>query len=127
MDKKVLFGGIVGAVATLAFVFALLLIVNSFFVNIPTLTPNIVIGLITLLLAPIAGGFLAGLISRSNPLQAGLIAGLIASLIVFVAWLVIAGFSLETSLSGLVVVFCWVVLARMASSFAQPGHKIKKN
>ena len=70
MDKRVILGGVIGGIVILAFGFSILLIVNSFF---PTLVAgsNIWIGLVPMLLAPVAGGFLSGLIGKSNPLQAG--------------------------------------------------------
>jgi hypothetical protein len=123
MDKKVILGGVVGAIVILAFAFSILLIINSFFPGLISGANNLLIGLIPFLLAPVAGGFLAGLIGRQDPLKSGLMAGVIASLIVFIAWLVIAGLSLETILSGLVIVFVWVVLARIAAGFAQPRLK----
>lgn len=123
MDKKVLWGGLAGSVVILAFAISMILIVNSFFPGLISGTNNLLIGLIPLLLAPAGGGFLAGLVGRSNPRQAGLIAGLVASLVVFVAWLVFVGLSLETILSGLVIVFVWVILARVMAAFAQPRMK----
>lgn len=119
MTKKVILGGFVGAGVILATAFAILLVLNSIFPGVVTDTPNMFISLIPFLLAPAAGGFLAGLVGQANPLRAGLIAGVVASAIVFIAWLALVGFSLRTLLSGLVVVFVWIVLARAFSSFAQ--------
>ena len=81
------------------------------------------ISVITILLAPVAGGFLAGLIGRSNPQKAALFAGLSASFLIFIAWLVLTGFEGSTLLSGLVIVFIWTVLARLASGFVRPKLK----
>ena len=55
MDKRVILGGVIGGIVILAFGFSILLIVNSFF---PTLVAgsNIWIGLVPMLLAPVAGG-----------------------------------------------------------------------
>ena len=122
MDKRVILGGLVGGIVILAFAFSILLIVNSFF---PALAAgaNLWIGLVPIILAPVAGGFLSGLIGKSNPMQAGLIAGLLAGLVVFVGWLAYAGLQLETVLSGVVIVFVWVILARVMAGFAQPRKK----
>ena len=76
-----------------------------------------------MLLAPVAGGFLSGLIGKSNPLQAGLIAGLLAGLVVFIGWIAYAGLQVESILSGIVIVFLWVILARVMAGFAQPRKK----
>jgi len=123
MEKKVIFGGIAGAAVIIIFTLALMLVFDSFFAELISSTSNVLISLLVVLLAPIAGGFLAGLVGKPNPLQAGLLAGLIAGVFMFIAWLVIAGFSLETILSGLVILFVWVILARVASGFARLSHK----
>ncbi len=123
MDKKVILGGVGGGLVILAFALSILLIVNSFFPGMVANGDNLLVGMIPLLLAPIAGGFLAGLIGRPNPRQAGLIAGLLASLVIFIGWLVIVGLSVETILSGLVIIFLWVILARLFAGFSQPRLK----
>lgn len=122
MDKRVIFGGGIGGIVILAFAFSILLIVNSFF---PALVSgsNLWVGMAPLLLAPVAGGFLAGLIGKANPPQAGLIAGLIAGLVVFLGWVVYVGLHIESILSGIVIVFLWVILARIMAGFAQPRNK----
>ena len=122
MDKRVILGSVIGGIVILAFGFSILLIVNSFF---PTLVAgsNIWIGLVPMLLAPVAGGFLSGLIGKSNPQQAGLIAGLVAGLVVFIGWIAYAGLQVESILSGIVIVFLWVILARVMAGFAQPRKK----
>ena len=122
MNKRVILSGLVGGVVILAFSFSILVIVNSIF---PALTSgsNLWMGLLPMMLAPVAGGFLSGLIGKPNPLQAGLIAGLLAGLIVFIGWVVYTGLSVETILSGIVIVLLWVVLARVMAGFAQPRKK----
>lgn len=117
MNKKVLIGGIVGGVVTVVFSFALLIVLNGFFMDIAAMASNVAVGIIILLLAPVAGGFLAGLIGRTDPRKAGLIAGLTASLFIFVAWLVVSGISFQTILTGLAIVFMWVMLSRMSGGF----------
>ena len=116
-------GGIVGGVVILAFAFAILLIVNSFFPALAA-SSNLWIGMVPMLLAPVAGGFLAGLIGKENPMQAGLIAGLLAGTLVFIGWVAYVGIHLESILSGLVIVFLWVILARVMARFAQPQQKV---
>lgn len=123
MDKKVIWGGIAGGIVTIVFALALLLVINSFITDPLSSTGNLLISLLVMLLAPIAGGFMAGLVGQSNPMQAGLLTGLIAGLFILIAWLFIAGISLQTILSGLVILFVWVVLARVASGFARPPRK----
>lgn len=122
MNKRVLWGGLAGGGVILAFAFSILLIVNSAFPGFAT-GSNVWASLFPMLLAPVAGGFLAGLIGKPDPQRAGLIAGVIAGLGVFVAWLVVMGVSGETVLRGLVIVLIWVALARGMAGFAQPRKK----
>lgn len=115
MDKRTLLGGLTGSILILVFSLAPLLLLNQV---LDFTGSNLVIGSMLILLAPIAGGFTAGKISKTNPRLAGLIAGLGASLVVWIAWLFIAGISLQNMISGLVILFIWVLLARLASGFA---------
>lgn len=121
MDKKVFIGGIVGGAVTLVFAFTLLLVLNGFFMDFAAISNNAVVGIITILLTPVAGGFLAGLIGRQDPRKAGLIAGLTASLFIFAAWLVVSGLSFQTILTGLAIVFVWVMLSRLSGGFNKKG------
>jgi hypothetical protein len=43
--------------------------------------------------------------------------------VVFIAWLAMTALTIETILSGLVIVFVWIMLARLASGFALPPDK----
>jgi len=117
VDRKVFVGGIVGGAITLLFAFSLLLVLTGFFMDIAAVSSNVVVGFITILLAPVAGGFLAGMIGREDPRKAGLIAGLTASLFIFSAWLLVSGLSFQTFLSGLAIVFVWVMLSRLSAGF----------
>ncbi len=122
MNKRVIVGGVVGGVVILGFSFSILLITNSM---IPGLTTgsNLWVGLLPMLLAPVAGGFLSGLIGKANPLLAGTIAGLLAGVVVFIGWVAFTGLRMDTILSGIVIVLLWVVLARVMAGFAQPRMK----
>ena len=113
----------IGALVIVMIAIGLPLLFNNFRMTLDGSASNLAFSLIAVLLGPVAGGFLAGWIGRPKPRQAGLIAGTIASLLVLAAWLVITGVSLQTFISGGVVVFVWVVLARLASGFAQPSLK----
>ena len=122
MNKRVILGGVVGGVVILGFSFSILVIVNSIFPGLTT-GSNLWMGLLPMTLAPVAGGFLSGLIGKTNPLLAGTIAGLLAGLAVFIGWVVFTGLRMDTILSGIVIVLLWVVLARVMAGFAQPRMK----
>jgi hypothetical protein len=121
MNKKVISGGVIGALVIFLISFGLLLLLNQILTDLAISTTNLVVSLIIFLLAPVGGGFLAGLIGSPNPLRAGLLAGSIAGLMILVSFLLIFGFSFQTLLSGLVVVFVWVILSRVSSGFARRG------
>ena len=120
INKKVILGSLVGALATLLLTFGILFGLITFSDGINVSTANVVISTITVLLAPVTGGFVAGLIGRSNPQHSGTFSGLIASLVIFIAWIVISGLNGSTLLSGVVIVFIWVMLARLAAGFLKP-------
>ena len=122
MNKRVILGGVVGGVVILAFSFSILLLLDGV---LPALASGSTpwMGLLPMMLAPVAGGFLSGLIGKADPRKAGLIAGLLAGVVVFIGWVAYTGLSLDTILSGIVIVLLWVILARVMAGFAQPRQK----
>lgn len=117
MDKRAVVGGVVGGLAMLIFSLGLLLLTGLSF-NVTSLANNMLASVIIMLMAPFAGGFLAGLIAKAHARQAGVLAGLGASLLVLFSWLVIAGISWAAVTSGLVTVFVWVNLSRWGAGFS---------
>lgn len=117
MDKRVIFGGVVGALVIVAFALGSPLSLNRFSLDSISWN-NLLLSLVVLLMAPIAGGFLAGWIGDKNPRQAGLLAGFGAGLVLLIAWSVIVGCSLEASLSAVVIGFIWVFLSRVGAGFS---------
>ena len=118
MNKKVGLGGVAGALVMLVFAFGSLLVINGFSLDQIAMPSNALLSLIIMLMSPIAGGFMAGLIAHEKPRQAGLLAGLMAGLLVLIAWLVMVGILWETLLSGLVVIFVWIFLSRLGAGFS---------
>jgi hypothetical protein len=114
MDKKILIGSILGALVIFGISFGLLMLFSQ-----SLAAANLAVNLIIFLLAPVAGGFLAGLVGRPNPRQAGTLAGSMASLMILATFLFIFSLSLQTLLTGLVVAFVWVLLARMSAGFSK--------
>jgi len=125
MDKNIVLGGLAGGFIMLIFTLGPLLLLTSVSSGSISGLSNGILGLLPILLAPVGGGFLAGLIGRSDPHLAGSIAGIIASVFMIIAWLVIVGFSLQTLIAGAVIAFMWIVLARLAAGFAKPRSKSK--
>jgi hypothetical protein len=121
--RTMILGAVVGALTILILTFGIIFGMMTFSGSLLTSRASMVIGTITVLLAPVAGGFIAGLVGGSNPKKAGLFAGLGASLVILIAWLALSGFKRSTMLSGVVIIFIWVVLARLASSFVRPQMK----
>jgi len=118
LDKKGVLGAVLGAAITLIFSLGSLLALNNLSLEPTAPFSNIPLGLIVTIMAPIAGGFSAGLVYHENPRQAGLFAGIGASLVVFSAWLVISGFSWAGVLGGLVIGFVWIFLSRIGGGFS---------
>lgn len=118
MDKKIILGGFLGGAAIVVVGVVILFAFNGFAPGLLASTTNVLLGLVPLVLAPIGGGFLAGLIGKSNPKLAGLIAGLLAALVLIIGWLIVVGLTYETIVGGLVVGFVWVILARVFAGFA---------
>jgi hypothetical protein len=117
MDRKILLGGIVGG--ALILIFALGPLIGFGILEGGNIAQDsLLFTLAMMFLAPIAGGFLAGLISRADPHRAGLLAGLVGSMALFILYLVFSGVSWQATVSGLVVVFVWTFLARIGSGFA---------
>ena len=119
MNRKVALGGILGAVLIFVFSFGLLLLFNQKLLTLTASTTNLLVSLIIFLLAPIAGGFFGGMIGKPNPQRAGLIAGTLAGVMLLAGFSFVSGFSFQTLLTGLVVLFVWVVLARTSAGFAK--------
>ena len=114
MERPILLGAIIGA--TLMLIFALGSLLGFGFSEGMYFTQNHPFyALVIMSLSPIAGGFLAGMISRPNPRRAGMLAGLVGSMILFILWLVFSGVSWQAVVSGLVVVFVWTFLARFGA------------
>lgn len=124
MNKKVGLGGVAGALVMLVFAFGSLLVINRFSLDQIAMPSNALLSLIIMLMSPIAGGFLAGLIAPERPRQAGLFAGLLAGMMVLIAWLAIMGIFWDTLLSGLVVMFVWIILSRLGAGFSKNRHSI---
>lgn len=117
MDKKVVLGGVLGGLTILAVGVVILFAFNGFAPGLLANTSNVFLGLIPLVIAPIAGGFLAGFIARKDPKKAGLIAGVLAALVLLIGWLIVVGLSLDTVVGGIAVGLVWVVLARIFAGF----------
>ena len=93
MNKKVLTGSVLGAVLIFSFSFGLLMLFSQTLARLAVSTTNLLVSLIIFLLAPVGGGFIAGLVGQPNPRQAGTLAGAIASLLILAAFLFAFGFS----------------------------------
>jgi len=117
INKLVLLGGLSGAFLILFFTIGSFSLFNQFS---DLSISNLVIASVLLLFAPLAGGFVAGKIGKTNPRKAGLIAGSGAGLVVWITWLIVAGVSFQNLLSGMVILVIWVFLARLASGFINP-------
>ena len=118
MDDRITSASVVGAVVMVTFALGILVLFSDFSLDFVSTVNATLFNLAAVLMAPIAGGFVAGLIGSTNPRQAGLLAGLGGAFVILFSWLAIAGLSLETTLSGLVIGLVWVFLSRLGAGFS---------
>ncbi len=119
MKRRVILGGLTGGMVTLLFVFSIAFLFNSFLPGIYTSGENWILGLLPLLLAPMAGGFLAGVIARQDLRKAGTIAGGLAGIVILVGWLFLMSGSFTMVLRGAVIALIVFAFARTFSGFAR--------
>lgn len=117
MQKSIL-GGIVGGLVILVFALSIVFLMNSLY---PEFSADEVglIGLAPALLAPMAGGFLAGLLAKEVAHQAGWIAGGLAGIVILITWVFLMGFSVQAILRGIVLCLVIAMVARAFAGFAK--------
>ena len=76
MDDRITLAGVIGAVVMVTFALGILVLFSGFSTQFGSTVNFTLFNLAAVLMAPIAGGFIAGLIGSTNPRQAGLLAGL---------------------------------------------------
>ncbi len=76
---------------------------------------NTILSILILLVAPYAGGFLAGLIAHSERYKAGVITGAASSIIISFYALTFLNFSIRTILLLLLLVVFWTFLAMLGA------------
>ena len=117
--RKMILGGLVGGLVILVFALSIVFLMNS-------VSPGFsagevgLIGLAPALLAPMAGGFLAGLLAKEKAQHAGWIAGGLAGIVILVIWVVLMGYSLQAILRGIVLSLVIAMVARAFAGFAKP-------
>lgn len=116
---RVIISGVVGGVATLVFALALIYLMSSFFPNDFSLGADSSLTLLPAFLAPIAGGFLAGLLAKDQAKQAGWIAGVLAGVVMLISWIWLMGFGYQVVLRGVVVFLLVAGLTRAFAGFSQ--------
>ena len=119
LDKQVILGWAVGSLAMLTFSLGSLFL-SGYPEDSIISQEYVLFNLVIIIMSPFAGGFIAGLIGRSNPRRAGILSGVVGSMVLFILWLVFAGITWQGILSGLVLVFVWVFFARLGGGFASP-------
>ncbi|MBG0770737.1 MAG: hypothetical protein H0S82_03465 [Anaerolineaceae bacterium] len=118
--QKVILGGVVGGLVTLIFAISLVFVMNSLLPDQFSFGTTGLTGLVPVLLAPMAGGFLSGLLAKEQAKQAGWITGGLAGTVILIGWIALMGFNLQTTLRGVVLCMVVAIIARLFSGFAQP-------
>lgn len=118
--RKVIFSGVVGGIVILVFAFFIVFLMRDLYPGLFSADQTNLFGLAPALIAPMAGGFLAGLLAKEKAKQAGWVAGGLAGLAILVGWVLLMGFSVQTILSGLVLGIVIAIVSRVFSGFAEP-------
>lgn len=116
---RVILSGIAGGLATLIFALALIYLMSSIFPGYLSLDTNSALRLLPAFLAPVAGGFLAGLLAKEKAKQAGWIAGSLAGIVMLSGWVWLMGFGFQVVLRGIVVFLVVTGLTRAFAGFAK--------
>lgn len=74
-----------------------------------------VLSILILLVAPYAGGFLAGLIARGDRHRIGVITGAVSSVIISIYALTFLDFNIKTILILFLLIVFWTFLARLGA------------
>jgi len=118
--RKAIIGGMIGGFIILAFAFSIVYLMSDLFPEFIVGGATSLINLAPALIAPIAGGFLAGLLAKENAKLAGWIAGGLAGAVVLVGWVILMGFFFQVFLRGLILGIVIAFVARVFSGFARP-------
>ena len=119
--RKGVLGGVIGAVVTLLFLYSYFYLWNVYFSDISSfLILGCSISWTLQFMAPMAGGFLAGLIAKEDAKLAGWLAGSLAGLVMIIALAIPNGYTLETFVGTLVEMVVLVVISRVFAGFAMP-------
>lgn len=118
--RKMILGGLVGGMVTLIFAISLVFVMNTLLSDQISIDASGWMSLVPVLLAPMAGGFLSGLLAKEQAKQAGWIAGGLAGAVIMIAWIVLMGFNYQMILRGVVLCLVIAVVTRVFSGFAQP-------
>lgn len=121
--RKIIISGAVGGIIILLFAFSIVYLMSDMFPELLSGGANSLSGLLPVLIAPMAGGFLAGLLAKEKANQAGWIAGGLAGIVILIGWIFLMGFSFQTALRGLVLGVVIAFIARVFSGFAQPRRE----
>ena len=119
VKSRVILGGVVGGVVILVFAFFMVFVLNSYLSGLVAGETSWLFGLIPVLLASMAGGFLAGIIARQEVRKAGMIAGGLAGAVIMVAWIVVMPGGWAMALRGVVIGLVVLTIARTFSGFAR--------
>jgi len=118
--RKVIISGVVGGIVILLFAFSIYFLIGDMFPELISGGTTSLSGLVPALIAPMAGGFLAGLLAKEKATQAGWIAGGLAGVLILTGWIMLMGFSFQMVLRGLVLGIVIAFVSRVFSGFAQP-------
>lgn len=78
------------------------------------------LSLLTIVLSPLAGGFLTGLLVKNERGTSGLICGLSSGILLSIAAILLLGFSYQYLLLEVFLIVSWAFLSRMGATLSKP-------
>lgn len=82
-----------------------------------------ILSILMIILSPLAGGFLTGLLVKNKREVAGLISGLGSSIFISIAAIFLLGFSNQILIIVIFLVVSWTFLSRLGATLSKPIRK----
>ncbi|MCJ7696008.1 MAG: hypothetical protein MUO40_11385 [Anaerolineaceae bacterium] len=81
------------------------------------------LSILIIVISPLAGGFLTGLLVKNRREVAGLISGIGSSIIISIAAILLLGFTNQYLLIEIFLIVSWAFLSRLGATLAKSGNK----
>jgi len=82
-----------------------------------------ILSILMIIVSPLAGGFLTGLLVKNRREVAGLISGLGSSIFISITAIILLGFSYQILIIVIFLIVSWAFLSRLGATLSKPGIK----